>query len=942
MKFNTPFIKILFSITIFLGCLPVFSTAQITISTAEPNATYQTGETAKFNVSSTTGGQVSYELFYDGTGFNENPIPSTIIASGTLNLQANIPQQISHQATEAGVVLCRINQNINLTAAAAFSPFEIQPFEEEPTGISFDQFWTNAKNELAGIDMAPIVTYNSENNEATIYNVSLGHIDGRRVYGYLSVPKNASGPFPAMVSFPAFGSGPSGPNDGIVAGRAGVLHLSISIHNAAPPSIDPNAYQPNDINDPNTFYYRQAILAGVRSIDYLTSRPDCDVNKIGVMGESQGGGLAIMVAGIDDRVKLLLSSNPISCQNLGIKYDKASGFPKYLQSGWTAQQENSVKYYDAAYFARRYNSPCRFYISYEDLTCPAAGSFSAFNQFSNLKILTHAIEKGHTHQEFINTRLPFIRRYFNTSNIGNPFKQGKGYHIDAGNDLTVSTGSQASLTGIVEGQAELGNNINLITTYNWSQISGPGSVTFTNPQSLSTNASFNSSGTYILQLTVKDDSDSELNNNVNKNFSTLIDRITVTVGNCTDGDNDGVCFDDDCDDGDPTIGGAGSACDDGNANTNNDVLQADCSCAGTPTGGGGNGIADCDAISVTSSNGQIIITGLTATSEQIDLSGQAANWQIVPVCNGDCNDTQVIPNLTVGGSYQVKMNVFGSNNTYCYKEVTITVVGGGGCTDGDSDGVCFDDDCDDGDPAIGAVGSACDDGNANTNNDVLQADCSCAGTPTGGGGNGVADCDAIDVTSSNGQIIITGLTATSEQIDLSGQAANWQIIPVCNGDCSDTQVIPNLTVGGSYQVKMNVYGSNSTYCYKEVTITVVGGSNRIISSDINQLTEVENIVPKEPTKSAINTSYLDESSILLYPNPARGTLFLNLERTSNPNELINISIYNLVGQKMIQKKLNTSDIKARFDISILNNGLYYLSIEENGKKTITKKFVVEN
>ena len=53
--------------------------------------------------------------------------------------------------------------------------------------------------------------------------------------------------------------------------------------------------------------------------------------------------------------------------------------------------------------------------------------------------------------------------------------------------------------------------------------------------------------------------------------------------------------------------------------------------------------------------------------------------------------------------------------------------------------------------AIGAVGSTCNDGDATTENDVVQADCSCAGTPIGnpcannGGdadGDGVPDgCD---------------------------------------------------------------------------------------------------------------------------------------------------------------------------------------------------------
>jgi hypothetical protein len=43
-----------------------------------------------------------------------------------------------------------------------------------------------------------------------------------------------------------------------------------------------------------------------------------------------------------------------------------------------------------------------------------------------------------------------------------------------------------------------------LLTFSWSKESGPGSVTFANPNLLSTTASFSSSGTYVLRLTVSD------------------------------------------------------------------------------------------------------------------------------------------------------------------------------------------------------------------------------------------------------------------------------------------------------------------------------------------------------------------------------------------------------------------------------------------------------
>ncbi|MEM1119884.1 MAG: reprolysin-like metallopeptidase [Bacteroidota bacterium] len=64
---------------------------------------------------------------------------------------------------------------------------------------------------------------------------------------------------------------------------------------------------------------------------------------------------------------------------------------------------------------------------------------------------------------------------------------------------------------------------------------------------------------------------------------TMVDACAAKGG---DADNDGVCADDDCDDNDPNIGAkraVGTTCDDGDANTEIDQIQADsCSCMVTP------------------------------------------------------------------------------------------------------------------------------------------------------------------------------------------------------------------------------------------------------------------------------------------------------------------------------------------------------------------------
>jgi hypothetical protein len=74
--------------------------------------------------------------------------------------------------------------------------------------------------------------------------------------------------------------------------------------------------------------------------------------------------------------------------------------------------------------------------------------------------------------------------------------------VNAGPDQTVTLPNSASLSGTATDDG-LPNPPGTLTT-TWSQVSGPGTVTFGDASSLSTTASFSDPGTYVLRLTAND------------------------------------------------------------------------------------------------------------------------------------------------------------------------------------------------------------------------------------------------------------------------------------------------------------------------------------------------------------------------------------------------------------------------------------------------------
>src|SRR2546425_3982740 len=74
--------------------------------------------------------------------------------------------------------------------------------------------------------------------------------------------------------------------------------------------------------------------------------------------------------------------------------------------------------------------------------------------------------------------------------------------VNAGADQVITLPSSANLTGSATDDGQP-NPPGVLTT-RWSQVSGPGTVSFSNASALNSTATFSASGAYVLRLTVSD------------------------------------------------------------------------------------------------------------------------------------------------------------------------------------------------------------------------------------------------------------------------------------------------------------------------------------------------------------------------------------------------------------------------------------------------------
>lgn len=79
---------------------------------------------------------------------------------------------------------------------------------------------------------------------------------------------------------------------------------------------------------------------------------------------------------------------------------------------------------------------------------------------------------------------------------------------------------------------------------------------------------------------------------------------------------------------------------------------------------------------------------------------------------------------------------------------------------------------------------------------------------------------------------------------------------------------------------------------------------------------------------------IGENLIQFYPNPAKNTLNILVD----VNKLIHVNIINTLGERVLSSTFNNSTI---VDLSSLNNGIYFVEIETDGKKSIRKLQVIK-
>jgi cephalosporin-C deacetylase len=279
-----------------------------------------------------------------------------------------------------------------------------------PTTDELRAFWDAAKSELAAAPLEASVTPTelSPDGRANYSWVEMTSLAGIRIGGWYATPDHAPpGRLPGLLCAPGYGG--DAPPD-FQWPHEGYATLTLFPRGQGegrrlwdlPPG---QTKLTSGLDAPENHYYRAAYMDCLRGLDFLRSRDEVDAARVGMFATSQGGGLALAVAALDDRLRAAAAHVPFLC-NYPIALETATTGP-YLElveyfaahPGERAQGLETLSWIDPLNLAPMIACPTLVSLGHEDTTCPPATIERVFERITGTKALASYPDLPHAHSQ---------------------------------------------------------------------------------------------------------------------------------------------------------------------------------------------------------------------------------------------------------------------------------------------------------------------------------------------------------------------------------------------------------------------------------------------------------------------------------------------------------------------------------------------------------------
>jgi cephalosporin-C deacetylase len=278
------------------------------------------------------------------------------------------------------------------------------------------RYWAEGLAELDAVDPAvSLIPHPYPAAGMECFDLTFTGVRGARVHAKYVRPRGPGSGRPAVLMFHGYGASSGDWFDKLPYAAQGYCVAALDCRGQGGTSQDAGVTDGTTLgghiirgldDGPDNLLYRHIFLDCVQLTRIVMALPEVDAGRVGVMGASQGGGLAVACAALEPRVARLAATYPFLTDYLRVWEMDLANERAYEQLGTYFRRHDPLHeradlifsrlgYIDVQHLADRITAEVHFTVGMQDRVCPPSSQYATYNKIQSAKRLRIYPDFGH-------------------------------------------------------------------------------------------------------------------------------------------------------------------------------------------------------------------------------------------------------------------------------------------------------------------------------------------------------------------------------------------------------------------------------------------------------------------------------------------------------------------------------------------------------------------